>query len=298
MQLLDQIIEAGTENVPPPLTTVLRQCIVLANELKTPLLRTWAEQELKGYANPKEVPDYRVMNVGAYGNFAGIGGIRYQARPIPPGMLKPEHRWAATVYRLTEPVSAYESLGDSKGALIYDWHSDMIALYQSSLLEGCVLMTAWQQVPKTAIAGVLDTIRTRVLTTAIDIKNEFAESGADLSHIKKDSPEAEKVQQTVINNIYNGAVNIAAGNQVINTQNISITKWEDLRKVLKVDGIGDEELAELSQAIEKDGNKFGSGVKGWISRNAGKVFDQGLQATFAVGTTILTAKIKQCLGIP
>jgi hypothetical protein len=231
MQLLDQIIEAGTSNVPPPLTTVLRQCIVLANELKTPLLRTWAEQELKGYPNPKEVPDYRVMNVGAYGNFAGIGGIRYQARPIPAGMLKPEHRWAATVYRLTEPVSAYESLGDSKGALIYDWHSDMIALYQSSLLQGCVLMTAWQQVPKTAIAGVLDTIRTRVLTTAID-------------------------------------------------------------------GIGDGELAELSQAIEKDGRKFGSGVKGWISRNPGKVFDQGLQATVSVGTTILTAKIKQSLGLP
>jgi hypothetical protein len=116
--------------------------------LKAPLLRAWAEQELKGYDNPKDVPDYRVMNVGAYGNFAGFGGIRYQARPIPAAVLKPEHRWAATVYRLTEPVSAFESLSDTQGVLIYDWHSDMIALYQSSLLQGCFLMTAWQQVPK------------------------------------------------------------------------------------------------------------------------------------------------------
>jgi hypothetical protein len=82
------------------------------------------------------------MRVGALGDFAGIG-VRYQSRPIPPSMLKKEHQWAATIHRLTEPVGSYESVGgDSKSALIYAWHSDMIAFYQSSLLQGCVLMRA------------------------------------------------------------------------------------------------------------------------------------------------------------
>lgn len=117
MLLLDKIIEMGALNEPPPLTAVLRQCILLANDLKAPLLRTWAEQELKGYSNPKDVPEYRVMNVGALGDFAGIG-VRYQGRPIPSSLLKPEHRWAAQTHRLTEPVSSYEALDDSKGTLI------------------------------------------------------------------------------------------------------------------------------------------------------------------------------------
>jgi hypothetical protein len=185
--LLDKIIESGTANEPPPLTSVLRQCILLSDQLKVPLLRTWAERELTGYSNPKDVPEYRIVNVGAYGNFAGVG-VRYQARPIPASLLKPEHRWAATKRRLTEPVSAYESLdGSSKSALIYDWPSDMIAYYQSRLLEGCVLMTAWQHVPKSVFAGVLDTIRTRVLTMAIDIKNDSERAGVDLTRIKQDS---------------------------------------------------------------------------------------------------------------
>src|SRR5579863_1874572 len=127
--LLDKIIESATANEPPPLTSVLRQCILLSDQLKAPLLRTWAERELTGYSDPKDVPDYRIVNVGAYGNFAGIG-VRYQARPIPVGKLKPEHQWAAIVRRLTEPVGAYESLdGSSKNVLIYDWPSDMIAYY-------------------------------------------------------------------------------------------------------------------------------------------------------------------------
>jgi hypothetical protein len=75
--LLDKIIEMGTDNEPPPLTAVLRQCVLLAS--------------------------------------------------------------------------------DSEGALYYSWQSDMVAYYQESFIEGCVLMSAWQEVPKTAIAGVLDT---------------------------------------------------------------------------------------------------------------------------------------------
>jgi hypothetical protein len=292
--LLDKIIETGTADEPPPLTSVLRQCILLANQLKAPVLRTWAEQELKGYVNPKDVPEYRILNVGAHGNFAGVG-VRYSARPIPPSMLKPEHQWAATVHRLTEPVSAYESHDDTKGGLIYEWHSDMIGLYQSSLLEGCVLMTAWQLVPMSAIAGMLDTIRTRVLTMAIDIRNDSEQSGVDLADIKQDSPEAEKVQQTVVHNVY-GNVYLAAGSQVINTQSIEVGNWDDLRKVLEESGIDDGDLSELHQTIQHD-KTIDSRVKGWITRNAGKVFDHGLQVGTSVGTTILTEFIKRYLGL-
>jgi hypothetical protein len=251
MQLLDNIINMGTANDPPPLTAVLRQCIVLANDLKAPLLRTWAEQELKGYSSPKDVPEYRIMQVGALGNFEGVG-VRYQARPIPSTLLKERHRWTATIHRLTEPVSSYESLGDSKGALIYEWPSDMVALYQSSLLRGCVLMTAWQQVPKTAIAGVLDTIRTRVLTMAIYIKNESEQSGMDLNQVERGSEEAQQIQRSVVTNVY-GNLYVIAGNHVVNTQNITIGDWEDLKKLLNESGIGDADIGELAQAIEKDG---------------------------------------------
>jgi len=295
--LLDKIIEMGTDNEPPPLTAVLRQCVLLASQLKTPLLKTWAMQELNGYPDPKDVPEYRIMNAGAFGNFDRGFGAGYQRRPIPSSLMNPEHRWAAKTVRLTEPVSAYEALGHSEGALYYSWQSDMVAYYQESFIEGCVLMSAWQEVPKTAIAGVLDTIRTRVLTMAIDIKNEFEESGADLDHVQPNSKEAQKVQKSVVTNVY-GNLYLSAGDQVINTQNIAVGNWDDLQKVLKGSGIGDGDLSELSQAIQQDNKTMGARVKGWITRNAEKVFNHGLQVGTSVGTTILTQLIKRHLGLP
>jgi hypothetical protein len=294
--LLDKIIDMGVADNPPPLTSVLRQCILLANQLKSPLLRAWAEQELKGYDNPKDVPDYRVMNVGACGNFDGFGGTRYRARPIPPAVLQPEHRWAATIVRLTEPVSAYETIEAPDGFIAYEWPSDMIAYYQEKLLQRCVLMTAWQQVPKSAFIGLLDTIRTRVLTTAIDIKNDLEQTGVDLANIKQDSPESDKVQQIIVHGVY-GNIYVAAGSQVINTQNIEVGNWNDLRGTLKESGIDDATLGELHDTLEHD-KKMDGCVKGWITRNAGKVLNQGLQVGATVGTTILTQLIKRYLGLP
>jgi AbiTii len=297
LTLLDKIIEMGVADDPPPLTSVLRQCILLSNQLKAPLLRAWAEQELKGYANQKDVPEYRIVPADSYGTFQGNFGSGYNGRPIPPGMLEPKHRSIAQFVHLTQPVSAYESLGDLQGGLTYHWPANMIAYYQDKLLDQCILLTAWQQVPKTAIAGVLDTIRTRVLTTAIDIKNDLDQSGVDLTKIKRDSPESERVQQTVVQHIY-GSVYIAVGDQVINTQNIAVGNWDDLRNVLKESGIDDANLSELHDTLQHDKKMDSSGMKGWITRNAGKVLHQGLQVSTTVGTTILTELIKRHLGLP
>ncbi|MGA7695947.1 MAG: hypothetical protein WCA76_13055 [Candidatus Sulfotelmatobacter sp.] len=297
LTLLDKIIEMGVADDPPPLTSVLRQCMLLSNQLKAPLLRAWAEQELKGYANQKDVPEYRIVPADSYGTFQGNFGSGYNGRPIPPGMLEPKHRSIAQFVHLTQPVSAYESLGDSQGGLTYHWPANMIAYYQDKLLDQCILLTAWQQVPKTAIAGVLDTIRTRVLTTAIDIKNDLDQSGVDLTKIKRDSPESERVQQTVVQHIY-GPVYIAVGDQVINTQNIAVGNWDDLRNVLKESGIDDADLSELHDTLQYDKKMDSSGMKGWITRNAGKVLHQGLQVSTTVGTTILTELIKRHLGLP
>jgi hypothetical protein len=200
---------------------VLRQCI-LSSQLKAPLLRTWAEQELNGYSDPKDVPEYRIMTAGAFGYFdRGFGGA-YPRRPIPASLMEPEHRWAAQRIRLVEPVSSYEAMqGDPKGHLIYSWRSDMVAYYEQSFVEDCTLISAWQELPKTAIIGVLDTIRTRVLTMAIDIKDEFDASGVDLTHMKAGSEKAQKIQQSIVNNVY-GNLYMIAGDHVINTQNITV----------------------------------------------------------------------------
>jgi len=209
-----------------------------------------------------------------------------------------DHRWAAETVHLGEPVSSYENvLKSPKGrSLTYPWPADMVAHYQAEFIDGHVLTQAWQEVSFGAIAGMLDTIRTRVLNVALDIKNEIGESDADLKGVVQNSEKAEKVNHIVINHIYGGTV-FLADQQTINTQNIAVGNWQDLRKALLAVGIQDGDISELSQAVEQDGKTFGTRVKGWIGRNATKVFDKGLQVGASVGTTILTEYIKRHFGM-
>jgi AbiTii len=208
--LLDKIIELATD-IHQPLSVLLRQCILLGYELKNESLKTWANQELNGYIDPDKVPEYRVMNAGATGVFNAGYAFPNVSRAIPASLMEKGHRWAAETVRLSEPVSAYESHLKSEGhTLSYQWGSDMIVYYQNRFMPGHALLTASQDIPVGAIAGMLDTIRTRVLTMALEIREEIGESDADLKKAKADPVEAAKVNHIVVNNIYGGTIPVKA----------------------------------------------------------------------------------------
>ncbi len=298
--LLDKIIELATDTQ-QPLSVLLRQCILLGYELKNESLKTWANQELKGYADPKKVPEYRIVHAGAVGVFTAGYLFPSITRPIPVGGMEKQHRWAAETIRLWEPVSSYEScLKSHQGhALTYEWMADMVVYYQERFIPGHALASAWQEVPFSAIDGMLDTIRTRVLNMALEIREEIGESDAELKKVKADSVAADKVNHIVINNIYGGTVFMGgSGTQTVNVQNIAVGNWEDLKKALTAVGIAENDVDELSTAIHEDGKTMGQRVKGWIARNAAKVFDHGLQLSTSVGTTVLTEYVKRHLGMP
>ncbi len=88
-----------------------------------------------------------------------------------------------------------------------------------------------------------------------------------------------------------------ADHQNVHVQNIAVGNWQDLREALLAAGIQEGDIGELSDAIQKDGKTLGTQVKGWISRNAAKVFDKGLQVGATVGTTILTEYLKRHFGM-
>lgn len=296
--LLDKIIELATDNQ-QPLTVLLRQCVVLAYELKNERLKDWANHELNGYFDSQEIPQYRIVVAPAIGTFSAGYYFPEVKRAIPSMGMDEEHRWAAEFVRLIEPVSTYEEVVKAKGdALEFQWDSNLMLFYQSRFIPRHVLVHAAQEIPKTAVIGILDTIRNRVLNLALELKNEVGESDADLKQVKQDSAEAEKVNGIVLTQIFGGTVYIAAGQQNVSIQNIQVGNWEDLKKALLSVGIGECDIGELSDAVQQDNKTFGTKVKGWISRNATKVFDHGLRVGTSVGTTILTEYIKRHFGIP
>jgi AbiTii len=194
--------------------------------MKNESLKTWANQELNGYPDPKVVPEYRIIPAGATGIFNAGYAFPTITRSIPPGAMEEGHRYVAREVRLCEPVSAYENAlkAGKEYVFRYDWPADILAHYQAEFIERHALTHAWQEVPFGAIAGMLDTIRTRVLNVALDIEREIGETDADLKKVPDSSHTVESVNHIVINHIYSGTV-FQGDHQTVNVQNISVGNW-------------------------------------------------------------------------
>jgi hypothetical protein len=91
MKILDEIIDLAVDNS-GPLSVLLRKCLLLAHTLKNQRLRTWAEKELDGYDEMDDLPEYRRVRAIAKGYFLGPFHAQINNQPLPPSVLKPEHR--------------------------------------------------------------------------------------------------------------------------------------------------------------------------------------------------------------
>jgi hypothetical protein len=295
MLLLDIINLAVDEN--QSLTSVLRKCLILADELRNEPLKRWASQELNGYKTPDDVPEYRVVAAPAKGNFVNLAW-KLNGQNIASVSLEENHRHFAEIVKLWEPISAYEHTIKQRGTLVYEWNSNMVGFYQDRLSDDFRLVNAWQEVTKGTIVGLLDVIRTRILEMALEIKSTVGETDDALRHVEP--AKVESVNQTIINHI--GTMVVAGGNANVrsNIQNtaIMVGDWKQLEAALKNLSVPDAELTQLSEAVKLDGpQKMGSKTMEWIKTAAPKVLIGGVKVGVEVGKAVLTDLIKRHLGL-
>jgi hypothetical protein len=301
--LLDEIIALATDDR-QPITTLLRKCIVLAHQIKNDRLRRWANEELNGYDSKDDLPEYRIIAAAATGLFVGPGWARFH-QGIPSGALEKNHRaFAETVY-IAQPIGTLEDTlkSSSNTTLSFPWDANLVAYYREKLLNSWQLFSAHQSVAKGVIAGIVDTVRTRVLNMALEIQSDVGGKAGDLDDITPE--ELKKVDQTIVNNIFGGNVYVSTGQSTMtaNTvqqqqQNIVTGDWEHLAQVLRSAGVSEAELAELPDMVKADGDAIGAKVKGWIAKTAPKVLSGGVKVGVSVGQSLLLEYLKQYFGMP
>jgi hypothetical protein len=299
-RLLDEIINAAVDDQ-QTLSVVLRKCLLLAHELKNEQLKGWANNELNGYNGSDNLPDYRIVEANAKGNFSGPFHAELRHYPIPAILLEEGHRhWAEKVH-LGQAISAYQnavSPADNNN-LMYEWPSNLCLYYQSKLSNrGFVLVNAWLEVPKNVFVELLDTVRNRVLNMALELKTELGES----LEIGQVTPaQVAKANETISQNIFMGPSYFAANNSQVNVHNVSqhitVGNRDELDAVLATAGLNALDLKELSKAIEADKNTLGSRIGSWIKDHGPKVVAGGVKLTAEVGRTLLTEWLKQYFGL-
>ncbi len=261
MKLIDEIITLAS-NESASVSTLLRKCLVLAHMLRNDRLQVWAQSELDGYqGEPAEIPEYRKTVAHAKGLFLGPAGVYIDGQPIPAVALKEEHRHWAEEATLAQPIAAYEGVAaDSK--MVFEWPANLTVLYQKTFFQGqYALNRAWLEVPGSVLVGLIDTIKTRILRLALELKGELGEVHDDPTELTK-----ERVDQTVINNIY-GGTNVIASHDFAQVGSIEIRQgdWGALSDALSSRlGVTPAAVRELKASLDADAKgalQLGLGIR-------------------------------------
>ena len=161
--------------------------------------------------------------------------------------MREEDKDYALRTNLFQPIAAYD--GHTKSGRL-GWPADLVGRYQKKIITGHLLTRAWQEVTDTTISGQLDTIKTRVLMFALELRSELEPVGDDLSKLP-----ASRIAENITLNIFGGTVLV--GSHVDNIE-IAPGDWTGLAGAMEKLGVPQPEVDKLHVAVKEDAQEGGS----------------------------------------
>jgi hypothetical protein len=255
VSLLKEIYNDATDSR-VDIITVLRKAKILAARLNNPEFSAWIEHELNGYPSRDEVPPYRILPALAKGNYMGRYGHQLRNTEIMASVLPPEFRhWGTTMY-LTDPMSFYGSIvknavAQGESEIQAPWPQELAVRFGSKLYRNMQCISAWQVISVDAIVAVMETVRNRILSFALEIEQDAPEAGEAAP--KTEPVPQERIRQVFTTIVTGGVNNIAAGGSDFSQANYGTVQEGDiqsLQRYLSAVGIEAEDIACVAQDLE------------------------------------------------
>lgn len=290
MTLLEEI-EEGAQGEEMPLGTLLRKCLVLASRLGSQPAIDWVKWELNGYPKDVPVPDYRVLHLIIKPNLADVAR-QVTGWIVPPAFLgKRADAW--TRHECREGIGTIDHLLDKLEGNVCFQMANLDLFLTSLKFTEMGIVSAWAEASSSSVKNILDTVRNRVLTFALDLGKEYPDAGA----VKSAMPNPKKVDQIFINNIYGGSANVVG---TANHSNVvlSVTKgdFSTLKQILEANGLPATDIGELRRALDAEPNAaptgFGPKVGAWFAGMMGKA----AEGTWKIGTDVAASLLGKALS--
>jgi len=187
MTLLREIRVAATDSE-VKLPDLLRKCKVLAARLRHQEFAEWVGRELNGYPDAAGLPEYRRVHVESLGKFVGPLNSGIDNARIPTSALPENLKHHANEARFFDSVSSLGCLADDEGTttLCAKWSADVVAYVAKKhpMYRDMVLIDAWQVISSATVAGILDTVRTRILDFVLALEAEDPAAGDSVAHVR------------------------------------------------------------------------------------------------------------------
>jgi hypothetical protein len=305
MTLLQEIIQSAVNGSNADVSNLLRKCKILAVKLGNEEFKRWVDNELTGYKNREDLPQYRILTVGSYGYFAGFFGSGVNNMPISPSCLPAEVREFITHSYLIDPISSYVSLIETEkdNNAQEPWPPDITARYGDQMMSNMNCLKAWKLIPRNSLVGLVDTIKTKTLNFALEIEAVAPDAGE--ASINSETIPKEKVTQIFNTYITGNVQNVATGSSNF-TQKGQFTivqgDFESLSSFLKSKGVQQEDVDSLKDAVDNDAKDksrqgIGDKVSSWMDRMLRKAGTATWNISLHTASILLANAIQQYYGI-
>jgi hypothetical protein len=211
------------------LSSVLRRAKVLAYRLQDSDFKNWVDFELDGYyGHTEQLPEYRTFQTASFGTFRNMAWMQKNV-PIPIEMLPGDIQQYVAIVRMFQGVRELESMIESMDREGTDHLQDLWPAGSEKLLGadgGYYCMSAWRLLPRSRIAQILDTVRTRLLTFSLELGERYPKAAALDFNAASENPPAEQVRY-VFHMYVTGSANISQGvtmntfNQNVQNQHVN-----------------------------------------------------------------------------
>lgn len=250
--LLDDIItilsdENGTLN------SALLKTKVLLHTLGKKDLATWVTNELKGYPEGTDVPEYRIVSCSVHGHVTSIAWQMADTQ-LPIRHLSEKQQKNLTTQRCHLSIGSIEEavrVHRTKGSgLMRPLPLEYSAFFKEALQPGVEVIRAWCDISMMDVENILAEVRSRLLDFCLELRDVV---GTDVSDkelaAKAASVDTEKMFSTTIMGSGNTIIIGSQGIQAITNQKDDI---EGLIAAVGKLGFQQKELDQLRQAVIED----------------------------------------------
>lgn len=313
--LLQEVID-DLVNTEKSLSAPLMKLNYFGRLVKNQELIDYTQNELNGYRNQDNIPDYR-RTIGTL--FIDMQMyIHRHSGQLPVSMLEEPYRDALKYVYVREGIAAIEKLareaesGDSDGQIMTQLPMEMLHILQAPARklyksDARVDVIGARLVGNASIVvEIPNAIRTRLLEFTMSLAEMF---GHDIE-IESFNKKAEINNQTIIHQM-NTTINNSGDGNVINTgnqnqieNNVTLYKGdiERLQKELAKQGIEENDIIEISQIVQEEQpdletGRLGVKSNGWISKIINKSLNGIGKIATGVSANLLATLVKQYYGM-
>lgn len=300
MSLLHEI-QAAVLKEDADLGPILLKLRLLASRVGSQPLADWVKHESEGYPKDAEVPDYRILSVSYTANFSGPFGSGIKNAPISPYLIEKFAGKQWVRYEMLESIAAVDDLlahSTTGGSLGVD-AANLILLLQGKVYPDYACNSVTGTIPRSALAAVRHSVRSRVLELTIELEKSIPEASAvslgpgDPIASKSAAAATQIAQQIIYGNVTSVSA-IGDGTRIAIA--IAARDTDDLMNYLSKSGLAEVDAKELAHLAsteepESEAEPMGPKVRSWLVENLKKAAN----GTWKMGVAVATDVIKEAL---